>query len=72
MGTEGSPAVKIILMILECIVGNQKNGCALKSDVIQCANKKTKDAEKYIELLKKAGYIRENREASGERNVITY
>jgi predicted transcriptional regulator len=40
--------------------------------VIQCANLKTTSAEKYIKMLKDAGYIMEKREEWGEREVILY
>jgi predicted transcriptional regulator len=60
------------LRILECIARNQENGRALKIQVIHCANLKTTSAEKYIDMLKEAGYILEKRDAWGERTVITY
>ena len=66
------PAIKIVLRILECISRNQARGRALKTHVIQCANLKTTSAEKYIDMLKEAGYIQEKRDAWGERTVITY
>jgi predicted transcriptional regulator len=66
------PAIKIVLRILECISRNQAKGRALKTHVIQCANLKTTSAEKYIEMLKDAGYILEKRESWGERVVISY
>jgi predicted transcriptional regulator len=66
------PAIKIVLRILECIARNQAKGRALKTHVIQCANLKTTSAEKYIDMLKEAGYIQEKRDAWGERTVITY
>jgi predicted transcriptional regulator len=64
------PAIKIVLRILECIARNQAKGRALKTHVIQCANLKTTSAEKYIDMLKEAGYIQEKRDAWGERTVI--
>jgi predicted transcriptional regulator len=66
------PAIKIVLRILECISRNQSKGRALKTHVIQCANLKTTSAEKYIDMLKEAGYILEKREGWGERTVIVY
>ncbi|NMB85645.1 MAG: hypothetical protein A4E44_00748 [Methanosaeta sp. PtaB.Bin018] len=66
------PAIKIVLKILECISKNQAKGRALKTHVIQCANLKTTSAEKYIKMLKDAGYIEEKRENWGEREVIVY
>jgi predicted transcriptional regulator len=66
------PAIKIVLRVLECISGNHAKGRALKTHVIQCANLKTTSAEKYIEMLKDAGYILEKRENWGERVVISY
>jgi predicted transcriptional regulator len=51
------PAIKIVLKILECTTRNQAKGRALKTHVIQCANLKTTTAERYIEMLKEAGYI---------------
>jgi predicted transcriptional regulator len=44
----------------------------LKTHVIQCANLKTTTAEKYIEMLKEAGYISEKKDMWGERSVIIY
>lgn len=66
------PAIKIVLRILECISKEQSKGRALKTHVIQCANLKTTSAEKYIEMLKDAGYILEKRESWGERVVIVF
>jgi len=66
------PAIKIVLRILECIARNQENGRALKTHLIQCANLKTTTAEKYLDMLKEAGYILEQRDAWGERTVIRY
>jgi hypothetical protein len=51
------PAIKIVLRILECIATRQPSGRALKTHIIQCANLKTTSAEKYLEMLKEAGYI---------------
>jgi predicted transcriptional regulator len=66
------PAIKIVLKILECITKNQAKGRALKTHVIQCANLKTTTAEKYIEMLKEAGYILEKKDMWGERSVTIY
>ncbi len=66
------PAIKIVLKILECITKNQAKGRALKTHVIQCANLKTTTAERYIEMLKDAGYISEEKGMWGERSVIIY
>jgi len=66
------PAVKIILRLLECISRSQSKGRALKTHIIQCANLKTTSAEKYIKMLKDAGYIDEKRVAWGAREVIVY
>ncbi len=66
------PAIKIVLKILECIAARQLNGRALKTHIIQCANLKTTSAEKYLGMLKEAGYILEKRENWGERVVIIY
>jgi predicted transcriptional regulator len=66
------PAIKIVLKILECITRNQAKGRALKTHVIQCANLKTTTAERYIEMLKEAGYISEKKDMWGERSVIIY
>jgi predicted transcriptional regulator len=66
------PAIKIVLKILECISKNQSTGRALKTHIIQCANLKTTSAEKYFDMMKEAGYIREERENWGERFVIVY
>ncbi len=66
------PAIKIVLKVLECIASSQPGGRALKTHIIQCANLKTTSAERYLEMLKEAGYILENRESWGERVVIVY
>jgi predicted transcriptional regulator len=66
------PAIKIVLRILECIATRQPSGRALKTHIIQCANLKSTSAEKYLEMLKEAGYILESRENWGERVVIVY
>lgn len=55
------PAIKIVLKLLECISKNQLKGRALKTHIIQCANLKTTSAEKYINMLKEAGYVEEKR-----------
>ena len=70
--TKYRPAVKIILKLLECISKSQMKGRALKTHIIQCANLKTTSAEKYIKMLKDAGYVEEKREAWGAREVIVY
>ena len=61
------PAIKIVLKLLECISKGQSKGRALKTHVIQCANLKTTSAEKYINIVKDAGYI----EVFGHRTRIT-
>jgi predicted transcriptional regulator len=66
------PAIKIVLKILECIARNQENGRVLKTHLIQGANLKTTTADKYLDMLKEAGYISEERDAWGERTVIRY
>ena len=66
------PAIKIVLKLLECISKGQSKGRALKTHIIQCANLKTTSAEKYITMLKDAGYIEEKRVAWGAREVIVY
>jgi predicted transcriptional regulator len=66
------PAIKIVLKLLECISKNQLKGRALKTHIIQCANLKTTSAEKYIDMLKDAGYIEEMRFEWGAREVIAY
>jgi predicted transcriptional regulator len=66
------PAIKIVLKLLECISKSQSKGRALKTHIIQCANLKTTSAEKYIQMLKDAGYVEEKREAWGAREVIVY
>lgn len=66
------PAIRIVLRILECISRSQSRGRALKTHVIQCANLKTTSAEKYITMLKEAGYIEEKRVDWGAREVIVY
>jgi len=73
MGTaKYRPAIKIVLKILECISSSQSKGRALKTHIIQCANLKTTSAEKYINMLKEAGYVEEKRLDWGEREIITY
>jgi len=66
------PAIKIVLKLLECISKGQSKGRALKTHIIQCANLKTTSAEKYINMLKDAGYVEEKRVAWGAREVIVY
>ncbi len=66
------PATKIVLKLLECISKNQSKGRALKTHVIQCANLKTTSAERYLQMLKDAGYVEEKREEWGAREVIVY
>ena len=66
------PAIKIILKLLECIFKSQSKGRALKTHIIQCANLKTTSAEKYIKMLKDAGYVEEKRVPWGAREVIIY
>jgi predicted transcriptional regulator len=66
------PAIKIVLKLLECISKSQSKGRALKTHIIQCANLKTTSAEKYIQMLKDAGYVEEKRVAWGAREVIEY
>jgi predicted transcriptional regulator len=66
------PAIKIVLKLLECISKNQSKGRALKTHVIQCANLKTSSAEKYLDMMKLAGYIEEKRADWGEREIIVY
>jgi predicted transcriptional regulator len=66
------PAIKIVLRILECTATRQPIGRALKTHIIQCANLMTTPAEKYLDMLKEAGYILESRENWGELVVILY
>jgi predicted transcriptional regulator len=66
------PAIKIVLKILECIAKNEAKGRVLKTHVVQCANLKTTSGEKYLDMLRDAGYLVEKKEAWGERIVITY
>ena len=66
------PAIKIVLKILECIYKSQSRGRALKTHIIQGANLKTTSAEKYIQMLKAAGYIEEKKLDWGAREIITY
>lgn len=66
------PAIKIVLKLLECISRDQSKGQALKTHVIQCANLKTTSAEKYLNMMKDAGYIEERRSNWGEREIIIY
>jgi predicted transcriptional regulator len=66
------PAIKIVLKLLECISKNQSKGRALKTHVLQCANLKATSAEKYLEMMKVAGYIEERRSDWGAREIIVY
>jgi predicted transcriptional regulator len=66
------PAIKIVLKLLECISKSQSKGRALKTHVLQCANLKTTSAEKYLEMMKVAGYIEEKRSEWGARVIIIY
>jgi predicted transcriptional regulator len=66
------PAIKIVLKLLECISKNQSKGRALKTHVLQCANLKATTAEKYLEMMKVAGYIEERRSDWGAREIIVY
>jgi predicted transcriptional regulator len=61
-----------VLKILECISKSQSRGKALKTHVIQCANLKTTSAEKYIDMLKTAGYVVEIKQPWGARMIIVY
>jgi predicted transcriptional regulator len=66
------PAIKIVLKLLECISKSQLKGRALKTHVLQCANLKATSAEKYLEMMKVAGYIEEKRSDWGAREIIVY
>ncbi len=66
------PAVKIIMILLECVEKNEIKGRALKTRVIQCANMKATSAERYLGMLRDAGYIYERKEPWGERSVTVY
>lgn len=44
----------------------------MKTHIIQGANLKTTSAEKYIQMLKAAGYIEEKKIDWGAREIITY
>ncbi|MBU7044358.1 MAG: hypothetical protein HXS47_12280 [Theionarchaea archaeon] len=66
-------ANKIIQKILECISRKSlSQSKVLKTHIIHYANLKTPMAEKYLELLKKAGYITEQEGSWGERKIIHY
>ena len=66
-------ANKIIQRILECISKKSMiQSRVLKTHIIQYANLKTPMAERYLKMLKKAGYITEEEEMWGERKVISY
>ncbi len=66
-------ANKIIQRILECIFKkNLTQSKVLKTHIIQYANLKTPMAERYLNMLKKAGYITEEEGQWGERKVIYY
>jgi predicted transcriptional regulator len=66
------PAIKIVLKILECISRDYSQGKILKTHIIQYANLQTTSAEKYLDMLKEAGYIQEEKEMWGERIIIGY
>ncbi len=66
-------ANRIIQRILECIFRkSMTQSKVLKTHIIQYANLKTPMAERYLEMLKKAGYITEEEGSWGERKVIYY
>jgi predicted transcriptional regulator len=64
---------RIIQKILECISKKSvSRSKVLKTHIIQYANLKTPMAEKYLDMLKKAGYIVEREGTWGERKIIYY
>jgi predicted transcriptional regulator len=64
---------KIIQKILECITKkSMSQDRVLKTHIIQYANLKTPMAERYLNMLKQAGYITEEEGEWGERKVIYY
>jgi predicted transcriptional regulator len=66
-------ANKIIQKILECIFKkSMSQSKVLKTHIIQYANLKTPMAERYLKMLKKAGYITEEEGTWGERKLIYY
>ena len=66
-------ANKIIQRILECISKkSMTQSRVLKTHIIQYANLKTPMAERYLQMLIKAGYITEEEGTWGERKVICY
>jgi len=66
-------ANKIIQRILECIFKkSMTQSRVLKTHIIQYANLKTPMAERYLQMLKQAGYIIEKEGQWGERKVIYY
>ena len=63
----------IILKILECILKKKSSrGRALKTHIMQYANLKTTMAEKYLNSLENAGYIKRVEDTWGKRTVIYY
>lgn len=66
-------ANRIIQKILECIAKkSMSQDRVLKTHIIQYANLKTPMAERYLNMLKRAGYITEEEGEWGERKVIYY
>ena len=64
---------RIIQSILECIhEKGMTHERVLKTHIIQYANLKTPMAERYLDLLVKAGYIEERSGAWGDRSVTYY
>ncbi|MDI9616597.1 MAG: winged helix-turn-helix domain-containing protein [Methanothrix sp.] len=70
--TRYRPATKIVLKILECIDRNQSRGRAIKTHIIQCSNLKAASADRYLDMLRDAGYILERHEQWGERQITAY
>ncbi|MGC1123026.1 MAG: winged helix-turn-helix domain-containing protein [Candidatus Methanofastidiosia archaeon] len=64
---------RIIQRILECIFKKSlSQSQVLKTHIIQYANLKTPMAERYLDMLRKAGYITEHEGMWGDRKVIYY
>ncbi|MFQ6088298.1 MAG: winged helix-turn-helix domain-containing protein [Candidatus Methanofastidiosia archaeon] len=71
--SEYRSANKIIQKILECIIRKSlTQDRVLKTHIIQYANLKTPMAERYLKMLREAGYIKERRGSWGQREVIFY
>ncbi|KYC52974.1 MAG: hypothetical protein AMQ74_00546 [Candidatus Methanofastidiosum methylothiophilum] len=73
MNTNYRNSNQIILRILDCIIKEKSNGQnVLKTHIMQYANLKTTIAEKYLNALENAGYIKRIEDKWGKRTIIYY